>query len=215
MADRMIGFDLDGVLARPATFFANFAAMSAGGGSSRRAWEPQQPGVGDVFRGIFSKGPVKDEGEIAPESPARKAGAVRNATESLRYAMRWPMPEAREILEGLQPLASLVLLTNRNAANAERLERWLTDKDLRRYLDGVYLNDTGEPGTKFKLRRLRELGIEEYVEDNPEICDHLAQGGIRVYFRKWAGVRMPREQSVVTYGSARELIDAVSRPALR
>jgi hypothetical protein len=215
MAERTIGFDLDGVLARPATYFVNFAAMTASGGGSR-AWTPPEPGPGDILRGIFSKGPVKDEGEIKPERAAdREAGVLRRFTETLRYGMRWPMPDAREILEGLKPLARLVLVTNRNAANRERLEGWLTTKGLRAYLDSVHLNDTGEPGTDFKLRKLRELGVEEYVEDNPEICDYLARSGIKVYFRKWAGVREPLEPSVVTYRSAAELIAAVSRPVLR
>lgn len=215
MPERTIGFDLDGVLARPATYFVNLAAISARGGAPRRAWEPKEPGLGDVFRGIFSKTPVKDEGETRPESSARKAGPLRQFTETIRYSLRLPTPDAEQILQGLRPLASLVLLTNRNSANQERLERWLASKGLRDYLDGVHLNDSGEPGTHFKLRKLRELGIEEYVEDNPEICDHLARGGIRVYFRKWAGVRNPTEPSVIPYRSAADLIEAVGRPALR
>ncbi|HET9200190.1 MAG TPA: hypothetical protein VFO84_04345 [Dehalococcoidia bacterium] len=214
MAERIIGFDLDGVLARPATYFVNFAAMASR--PSGKAWHPPEPGIGDVFRGIFSKTPVRDEGEVAPESSAAKGvSPVRGFTETVRYAMRWPLPDALEILKGLQPIARLVLITNRNAANRERLEGWLIEKGLREYLDGVHLNDTGEPGTHFKLRKLRELGVEEYVEDNPEICDFLAGNGIRVYFRKWAGVREPSEPSVVTYRSADELIAAVGRPALR
>jgi phosphoglycolate phosphatase-like HAD superfamily hydrolase len=216
MAERIIGFDLDGVLARPATYFVNFAAMSSRLSTPGKAWTPPEPGITDIFRGIFSKTPVRDEGEIEPESPADKGvSPLRRATETVRYAMRFPMPDAEEILRGLQPLARLVLVTNRNNANRDRLERWLSDKGLRSYLESVHLNDTGEPGTHFKLGKLRQLGVDEYVEDNPEICDFLARSGIRVYFRKWAGVREPFEPSVVTYRTADELIAAVGRPALR
>ena len=214
MTERTIGFDLDGVLARPATYFVNFAAMASR--PSGKAWTPPEPGLGDVFRGIFSKTPVRDEGEVTPESSRDKGvSPVRRVTETVRYAMRYPMPDAEDTLRGLQPMARLVLVTNRNNANRDRLERWLSARGLRGYLDSIHLNDTGEPGTQFKLRKLRELGIEEYVEDNPEICDHLARGGIKVYFRKWAGVRDPSEPSVVTYRTAEELISAVGRPALR
>ncbi|MEX2238330.1 MAG: hypothetical protein WEB00_12430 [Dehalococcoidia bacterium] len=210
MSERTIGFDLDGVLARPAAYFVNFAAIFAGDGSSR-AWEPPRPGFGAAARAVFSRGPVHDEGEIAPESPAAgpRVSGLRSLTEGARYALRFPTADAKAILSALQPLARLVLLTNRNAANQERLERWLAAKGLKDYFEGVHLNDSGEPGTQFKLRRLMELGITEYVEDNPDIADHLARNEVQVYFRAWRGVRRPRHPSVIAFRSADELLTSV------
>lgn len=206
---RTIGFDLDGVLARPALYSINFA--SALDRPDNRAWEPPAPGFGTALRAIFSKTPVRDEGEVKPESPATgaEASGLRKTTERIRYALRFPMPDAKDILSGLQRDADLVLVTNRNAANRPQLERWLQSKGLARYLSGVHLNESGEPGTHFKLRKLRELGIDEYVEDNPEICEHLSDNGVTVYFRRWGFVRMPRGDGIVPFRSAAELFAAV------
>ncbi|MPZ23656.1 MAG: hypothetical protein GEU28_08935 [Dehalococcoidia bacterium] len=211
MTARTIGFDLDGVLARPATYFINLASIFAGRSSaSNRAWEPPQPGLGGVLRAILSKGP---SGENQPPEPAVTASAPRRAIEKVRYALRVPMPETAEVLDGLRPLARLVLVTNRNAVNEAYLHNWLQKHGLSAYFDAVHLNNTGEQGLHFKLRRLRELEIDEYVEDNPEIAEHLARNGVRVYFRRWALVRTPAHEGIFSYQKAEQLLAAVRSAA--
>jgi phosphoglycolate phosphatase-like HAD superfamily hydrolase len=206
MSHRTIAFDLDGVLARPAAFFVNLAAISLSS-SKNRAWEPPSPGLGDALRAIFARSPIKDEGAIRPEAGARGLGKM---VETVRYAFRQPTPDAREILEAVRPRARLVLLTNRNSANRERLQKWLQAKQLADYFAEVHLNDTGERGADFKLRRLLELAIAEYVEDNPDICEHLARHGLKVYFRKWGLVRTPAHPSISSFRTAVELLEAVA-----
>jgi hypothetical protein len=122
--------------------------------------------------------------------------------------VRFPMPDAAWTLQQLTDMR-LILVTNRDAANRRRLEAWLAQHGLLPYLSAVHLNDTGEPGPLFKRNRLRELHVDEYVEDNPEIAVLLARAGIQVYLRKWSFVPHPREPRVRGYDTGRELVDLI------
>ena len=114
---------------------------------------------------------------------------------TLKYKGRRPMPDARSGLQAIQEHRALVLVTSRNSLGHNQVLAWLSQNNLLHLFDAIHTNDSGLPSPEFKGRKVHELGISEFVDDDGRVADYLARRGLaRIYLRDWPrnhGYRYP------------------------
>jgi hypothetical protein len=184
-----ISFDLDGILSRP-VLGLNVAISRA-----LDLPPPPQPGPGVV------------DGRV-------RVKPARLVFDRVRYALRTPMPGAREALARIAERHRPVLVTARGWWMAPTTERWLVRHGLRPFLGAVYTNQGPLPAAAYKLVTLKKLGIDTHLDDDGSIAYYLARHGLpRVYLQDWPRNRgLPYPPSVRVVASLDALYADLARP---
>ena len=104
----------------------------------------------------------------------------------LKYYGRRPLEDAREGIESISEFRTPVLVTSRNGVGAGLIEGWLKAHGFFELFREVHSNDLGLRSPDFKWHMCSELGIEEFVDDDGRVADHLSRKGLsRVFLRDW------------------------------
>jgi hypothetical protein len=99
-----------------------------------------------------------------------------------RFALRRPLPGAREALARLARERRLVVLTGRRTSPA----RWLARHGLAGFVEAIRINDGGRASPHYKLAAIEELGAAEHIDDDPRTVQLLAErDACRVFLRDW------------------------------
>ncbi len=152
-----IGIDLDGVICRP-PLGLNLSIYRG-------------PYVGRKKRSLYPK---------FGENP------LVSLVLTLKYMGRRPMYDARSGLQAIREHRDLFLVTSRNSLVHDQVVAWLSHNDLLPLFSAIHTNDSGLPSPEFKERKVRELGISEFVDDDGRVADYLARRGLaRIYLRDW------------------------------
>jgi len=99
-----------------------------------------------------------------------------------RFALRRPLPGAREALARLARERRLIVLTGRRTSPA----RWLARHGFAGFVEAIRINEGGQASPHFKLAAIEELGAAEHVDDDPRTAQLLAErDACRVFLRDW------------------------------
>ena len=135
---------------------------------------------------------------LNPDVPPPTARVPRRwfsrIADPVRFELRRPLPGAREALEELRALRTLLLLTGRRSPP----DRWLRRHGFAPLLDGVVINETPMRSPHFKLRAIAELGAVEHIDDDGRTVQLLAQRSqAQPYLRDWPRNRgLPYDERV-------------------
>ncbi len=99
-----------------------------------------------------------------------------------RFALRRPLPGAREALARLAAERRLVVLTGRRTSPG----RWLARHGLAGFVEAVRINEDRLASPHYKLAAVEELGAAEHIDDDPRTVQLLAErAACRVFLRDW------------------------------
>jgi hypothetical protein len=115
---------------------------------------------------VTARGPVEPPDVPRTGRLDRVRGLAWRA-EPFRYSGRRGMPGARPFLEALHPRFRLVLVTARGVPAAESTRRWLEQRGLLPYLDGLaFRADPHRPATYYKADAVAGLHAAWHVDDD-------------------------------------------------
>ena len=156
----LIGIDMDGVICRP-PFGLNM---------------PISPGP-------YESRPLNSKRK---ETPSGIGLVAMKWLLKLKYYGRRPLEDAREGIESISEFRTPVLVTSRNGLGAGLIEAWLKAHGFLHLFREIRSNCMGLRSPDFKWHMCSELGIEEFVDDDGRVADHLSRKGLsRVFLRDW------------------------------
>lgn len=104
----------------------------------------------------------------------------------LKYLARSPLPGALKGIKAISEHRTPVLVTSRNGAGAGLIDSWLKRHGFAGFFREVHSNSLRLPSPDFKWHMCSRLGIEEFVDDDGRVADHLARKGLKtVFLRDW------------------------------
>ncbi len=143
---------------------------------------------------------------LDPDAPPARASLpprwLSQIVDHARFDLRRPLAGAREALQELRELRTVVLLTGRRSPPGQ----WLGWHGFGALLDGVVINDTQFASPHFKLEAIAELGAVGHIDDDARTVQLLAQRSkAQPYLRDWPRNRElpldPRVQRVADLGA--------------
>ena len=156
----LIGIDMDGVICRP-PFGLNV---------------PIAPGP-------YESRPLNSKRRDTPSGIGLMAMKLLL---KLKYYGRRPLEDAREGIESISEFRTPVLVTSRNGLGVGLIEGWLKAHGFLHLFREIRSNNLGLRSPDFKWHMCSELGIEEFVDDDGRVADHLSRKGLsRVFLRDW------------------------------